>query len=124
MIARFWRRLSAGAVGPLPYEPEPARVPRTPQAQKNRGIHAATILADPLIAEALAAIERRAHEAWAGSGAADVSLREQAYWRLRAAAAFRAELEGLVRDGLVATDEIESNERLAERRQQENPDAR
>jgi len=116
VIAKLWRRLSAGAIGPLPYEPEPANTRRTPQAQKNRGIHAATILADPLITEALAAIERRAHEAWAGSGVADLPLREQAYWRLRAAAAFRAELEGLVRDGLVAADEIDANERLAERR--------
>jgi hypothetical protein len=116
VIAKLWRRRSPGAVGPRPYEPEPANIRRTPQAQKNRGIHAATILADPLIVEALAAMERRAHEAWAGSGTAELSLREQAYWRLRAAAAFRAELEGLVRDGLVAADEIDTNEQLAERR--------
>jgi hypothetical protein len=122
VIVWLWRRLASGAIGPLPFESAPAVVKRTPQAEKNRGIRAATILADPLIVEALAAIERRAHEAWAGSGAADQSLREQVYWRLRAAAAFRAELEGLVRDGLIAEDEIESNKRLADRRrQQENP---
>lgn len=116
MIARLRRWLSPGAIGPLPYEPEPTSIRRTPQAQKNRGIQAATILADPLIAGALATIEKRAHEAWANSAATETAARERAYWRLKAAAAFRAELEGLVRDGLVAEDEIETNERQAERR--------
>ncbi len=111
MIAKLRRWLSPGV--PLTYEPEPANIRRTPQAQKNRGSHAATILADPLIVEALNTVERRAHEAWANSGAAELQSREQAYWRLKAAAGFRAELEGLIRDGKVAEDEIDSNERLA-----------
>jgi hypothetical protein len=120
VIATLRRWLSPGAR--LPYEPGPDSIPRTPQAQKNRGIHAATILADPLIAEALAAIERRAQEAWSNSAASEHQMREQAYWRLKAAAGFRAELEGIIRDGKVAEDEIDSNERLAERRrQQEHP---
>jgi len=113
MIATLRRWFSPAAIGPLPYESEPASTRRTPQTQKNRGIQAATILADPLIAGALATIERRAHEAWANSAATESATRERAYWRLKAAAAFRAELEGLVRDGLVAEDEIETNERLA-----------
>ena len=112
VIAMLRRWLSPAAIGPLPYEPAPDQVPRTPQAQKNRGIRAAALLADPPIADALAAIERRAHDAWADSAASETAAREQAYWRLKAATAFRAVLEGLVRDGLVAEAEIEINERL------------
>ena len=71
-----------------------------------RAARARAILEDELVAEALAALERRAHDAWAASAPEDLQSRELAYRALRATMEFRAEFAKAVADGQLAEREL------------------
>ena len=84
--------------------------------EASRGVRAQALLDDPIIVEALDAIEAELRADWEGSRVEDAAGREVAYRMLRAAKAFRERLRKVIDDGSVAEAEIEAKER-AKRRQ-------
>ncbi len=86
-----------------------------PRRAIERAVRARAILEDELVAQAFAAIERRAHDGWAHSRPEDRELRERAYRELRALQAFKAEFEKLIRDGRLAEAESRSRQGAEER---------
>jgi hypothetical protein len=67
-----------------------------------RAERARALLDDPLVAEALAALERAAIEEWRATAARDVETRERAWLMLQLARRFRAHFENLVAAGTLA----------------------
>ncbi len=67
-----------------------------------RGNQARAVMDNPIVAEALTSMQRRAHEAWEASSYEDTPGREEAYRMLRAIKTFRSEFEMMIRDGAVA----------------------
>lgn len=59
-------------------------MPRTPDEELLRGRQAQSLLANPLLAEAIEAIKERATKAFQRSTAGDKEAREQAYWLYQA----------------------------------------
>ena len=83
---------------------------------RERSRRAQAILQDGLVVEALAAIERRAHSAWAHSRPDDAEGREAAYRDLRALQAFKAEFEAMIRDGQVADFDLAEIDKVRAKR--------
>jgi hypothetical protein len=67
-----------------------------------RGDRARALLEDPLVAEALAALEHAAIEEWRATAPRDVEARERAWLMLQLARGFRAHFESLVASGNLA----------------------
>jgi hypothetical protein len=67
-----------------------------------RGERARALLEDPLVAEALAALERAAIDEWRATGPEDAETRERAWLMLQLAQRFRAHFESLVSTGTLA----------------------
>jgi hypothetical protein len=76
-----------------------------------RGERARALLDDPLVVEALTALERAAVEDWRGSDARDVEARERAWLMLLLAQRFRAHFESLVESGRLASGRFAALER-------------
>lgn len=67
-----------------------------------RGEHAAALLQDELVVEALEAIEREYTEQWKNSPARDEAGREKLWLMVKTAQKFRAELEAVLNTGKLA----------------------
>jgi hypothetical protein len=76
-----------------------------------RGDRARMLLDDPLVAEALAALERAAIEEWRATGARDVETRERAWLMLQMTQRFRAHFESLVASGSLVKGRIAALDR-------------
>jgi len=83
----------------------------SPEEEIRRAERARAILGDPLVTEALAALESAATEAWRSTGAHDVDTRERAWLMLRLAERFRAHFESLVENGRLAKSRLVELER-------------
>jgi hypothetical protein len=76
-----------------------------------RGERAQALLHDPLVAEALAALERAAIEEWRATAPHDVETRERAWLMLQLAQRFRAHFENLVASGSLARGRLAALDR-------------
>jgi hypothetical protein len=83
----------------------------SPAEEIRRGERAQALLDDPLLAEALAALERAAIDEWRASGARDVEARERAWLMLELAQRFRAHFESLVASGTLAKGRLTALDR-------------
>jgi hypothetical protein len=76
-----------------------------------RGERAQAVLADPLVAEALAALERAAIDDWRATAPRNVEARERAWLMLQLAQRFRAHFESLVANGTLAKGRLTALDR-------------
>lgn len=83
------------------------------EEELQRAREAEAILNNPLVVEALDAIERRYMEQWAGSDLEDVKSREFAFRMYRSAQLFRILLTKCVESGTLVAHQIADDERKA-----------
>lgn len=91
---------------------EPIRIASETE-EIQRGREAASILAHPMVSEALDAIERRYMEDWARSDLENVKQREFSFRMYRSAQLFRILLTKCIESGTLATTAAAEDERLA-----------
>lgn len=84
--------------------------------QHQRGLHADAVLRNPLVKEAFEKIEKFIDTTWKDSEAGDSKDREHLYFMHRALKDFRAHLESTLRNGELATNELEKVQQAEEAR--------
>lgn len=72
-----------------------------------KGIRAEQLLDDPLLQEALTAIEEQYVEAWKNSKADDTAGREQTYFAMQGLNAFRDQLRVIIGSGKLSARQLE-----------------
>ena len=77
------------------------------EAEVARGEEARALLAHPLLAAALAAVERHWTGRWRSSRAEDMQVREHAWQRLAALDEVRGQIASHVRTGALAARQLE-----------------
>ena len=80
-------------------------------AEMARGEEARALLAHPLLAAALAAVERHWTRRWRSSRTEEAGLREHAWQRLAALDEVRGQIASHVRTGALAAHQIDEEER-------------
>jgi hypothetical protein len=87
------------------------------QAQAERGLHAARILNDPMVAEAFALVRQAIIERWESCPLADKDGAHELRLQLHLLASVKANFEEAISDGKVAMIELEREKAEAARKQ-------
>lgn len=75
-------------------------------ADEDRGRRAETLLSDPLLKEAFAAVERAYVDTWKGTASRDGEARELVFRHVRTLENVKAHIESVVRTGVLARERL------------------
>lgn len=81
----------------------------TGEQKVQRGLHAAQLMADPLIVEALATMEENVVASWRNSDPAHPEKRERSWFLLKALELFKGHLADLITTGRMVEEKVKQD---------------